>query len=527
VHASGASMTYSLRCSDADGVTFEVHPSLEPVPGFRELHQYLLELVHASPCVLVIDDVIIEPIAEHGRQRWAWQPLFYAGTVHAELLSEDGTSLARYQLDVTPNPGKLGQVVFRQLVDELLAADPQLLFGEEAAQLTVGAIGSFSNPHLEFGRIKLFGPLLLKSLAQVCALPLSVLRSERRLVPPHSVRRFDHHSARTLARTPQILAAVRSGRESVPPDRLLFDVPKSTLDLDTPAHRALLALILAVIRRIRKVRAELEQLGVGESNPTFRTPFSPKLPYRRKLLDELEQALSRHSRATPFTVVRRAEVSAAGLNAIAGHPPYAAAYQRGWQLLRPGIDGQYHGETLPMSPTWEIYERWCFLCLAGVLRELFPSLKWKRSVSNVDRLTETGFADGLTVTILLQETFRAMDQINQITGHFSISSERRPDIVIKYEDNDIRRFLVFDAKYSISRASVLAAMGAAHIYRDCLRWDGRAPELALLLIPSQGSASWLEEADFHASHRVGVLPLSPAGGKERLRALIQQWIATG
>jgi len=527
VHASGASMIYCLRCSDADGVTFEVPPAPESVTGFREQCQYVFELEYADPCVLVIDDVAIAALVEQGRQRWVWQPLFYAGTVHAELLSEDGTSLASYLLDVTPNPGKLGQVVFRQLVDELLAADPLLLFGEEAAQITVGALGSFSNVHLEFGRIKLFGPLLLQSLTQVCAQPLSVLRSERRLVAPHKVRRFDHHSAKTLARTPQILAAIRGhGGGAVPPDRMLFDVPKSTPDLDTPAHRALFALIGAVIRRIRKVRAELEQLGVGETNPTFRTPFAPKLPYRRKLLDELEHALRQHSRAKPFAAVRRAEVSAAGLNAIAGHPPYAAAYQRGWQLLRPGIEGQHYGETLPVSPTWEIYERWCFLCLTSILRELFPSLQWRRSVNNIDHLTEIGFADGLTVTIHLQETFRSMDQINQATRHYSISSERRPDIVIKYECNNLQRFLVFDAKYSISRASVLAAMGAAHIYRDCLRWDSRAPDFALLLIPSKGSASWLEDSHFHANHRVGVLPLSPGGGKERLRSVIQRWFGT-
>lgn len=72
---------------------------------------------------------------------------------------------------------------------------------------------------------------------------------------------------------------------------------------------------------------------------------------------------------------------------------------------------------------------------------------------------------------------------------------------------DIRRFLVFDPKYSVSRASVLAAMETAHIYRDCLRGEGRAPDLSLLLIPANGAASWLEDPAFHADHGGRRVPL--------------------
>ncbi|MCU6501983.1 hypothetical protein LPN04_29745 [Rugamonas sp. A1-17] len=519
-------MTYSLRCSDTDGAVFDAPPAPERVTGFRERRQYLLELgwEFSAACVLVIDDVEIERVVEHGRQRWVWEPLFYAGTVQAELLAPGGKRLACYQFDVTPSPGKLGQTVFRQLLDEVLAAGPDLLFGAEAAQAAIGGAGDYSNPHLEFARLKHFGPLLLQSLQQVCAQPLTVLRSDRRRVAPHQVRRFDPHSARSLARTPQLLAAVRGDVSAASaPGQMLFDVPLSSRDLDTPAHRTLLTLVLAVIRRLRAVRTELEQSSSGPANTGFRTPVAARLPYRSKLLGDLEQALQRQSRSGPLAAVRRAEVSAAGLNAIAAHPLYAAAYQRGWQLLRPGIDGPHQGEMLPLSPTWEIYERWCFLCLAGALRDLFPALRWHRRVGDKsDRVSETGTADGIELTIRLQQTFRAMDQNTGSARHYSISGERRPDIAITYTAGDMRRFLVFDPKYSVARTSVLSAMEAAHIYRDCLRWDGRAPDLALLLIPASGGAGWLEDPAFHAQHRVGALPLSPAGGKDQLRRLLQQ-----
>ena len=516
---------YRLRCNCDEGSSFEVMSSAAPTSGFRERRRYSLALEHATPCVLVIDDVVIDCVYESVAHRWTWEPKFFAGTVLAELFDHHGTRLANYQLDVTPAPDKLGQALFAQILEDLLTSDPQLVFGSEAAQSMIGAQGTYGNLHLEYARLKMFGPQLLQSLRQLCADPLTRLRSDRQLVPPHRVRRFDQHSVRALARAPQMLAALRDASS---PDRLLLDVPRSREELDTPAHRTLLSLLLMVARRVRKVRADLERAGIDERTTTFRTPASPRLAYRRKLLDDLELALRRQCRAAPFAAVRRAEVSAAGLNVIAGHPLYAAAYRSGWQILRPGIDGHREGELLAMSPTWEIYERWCFLRLTHALRGLFPALSWKRRsvAGRIDRIVETGTGDGQVVTAYLQKTFRAMDKKSGSSRFYSISSERRPDIVVTCTIAGHQRFIVFDPKYSVARASVLGAMEAAHIYRDCLRWDGRAPDLTLLLIPAAGEAGWLEVPSFHAEHRVGVLPLSPGNGEEQLRSLLEQVLFT-
>lgn len=516
---------YRLRCSDADGASFDVTPSTGSITGFRERRHYLLELECATPCALVIDDVVIDCVRDVDSHRWTWQPRFFAGIVLAELFDHHGTHLADYRLDVAPAPDKLGQDLFEQILNDLLAADPQLLFGTEASQSAIGVEGTYSNPHLEYGRIKTFGPLLLQSIQKLRVHPLTRLRSERQLAPPHRVRRFDQHSVKALARTPQTLAALRGVEGAAASGPLLFDVPKSREELDTPAHRTLLSLLLTVVRRVRKVRSDLERLSAGESATVFRTPTAPRLDYRRTLLDDLEQALRRTCREAPFAAVRRAEVSAAGLNVIAGHPQYAAAYRRGWQLLRPGIDGRREGEMLSVSPTWEIYERWCFLRLTQTLRHLFPTLSWKRSVGGTsDRLVDTGTADGITVSAYLQKTFPAMDQKNDTSRFYSISRERRPDIVVTYTVAGRKRFVVFDPKYSVARSSVLGAMEAAHIYRDCLRWNGCAPDLVLLLTPAAGEAGWLEESSFHAEHRVGVLPMSPGIGQEQLLSLLQRFL---
>nr|WP_257626340.1 nuclease domain-containing protein [Janthinobacterium sp. NKUCC06_STL] len=179
---------------------------------------------------------------------------------------------------------------------------------------------------------------------------------------------------------------------------------------------------------------------------------------------------------------------------------------------------------LPVSPTWEIYERWCFLRLTEVLRRLFPTLSWKRRTvaGTIDRILDTGTADGITVTVYLQKRFPAMDKKKDNARFYSISGERRPDIVVTYMSVKRQHCVVFDPKYSVSRTSVLAAMETAHLYRDCLRWNNRAPDLVLLLIPASGEANWLEEQTYHSTHRVGVLPLSPASGTEQLQLMLRQ-----
>jgi hypothetical protein len=513
---------YRLHCTARTGTAFVVIPSSSSDGRFHEWGRYVLHLEQAADFTLVIDDVALSGERSGDRQSWEWQPGFFAGTVRAELFDHQGVCLANYRLEVVPDAGKLGQGLFDQMIGELFRDDPRLLFGEEAAQSAIGGEGDYGDPYLEYARLKSFGTKFLSSLRQLCHEPVAGLRRGRKLVAPHHVRRVDAHGARALLRSPQTLAAVLRPGSSVPTD-LLFNVPFSREEFDTPAHRTLLSQILAVARRVRKVRANLEVLGARKESIGFRTPMTPRLSHRFRLLDDLDAGLRCLCKSMPFSAVTRAEVCAAGLNVIAGHPLYATAYRHAWQALRPGIEGPREGEMLSLSPTWEVYERWCFLQLANVLREIFPSLAWVRHSTGgkADRLLEVGSCDGIRVEIYLQRIFHAMDNIPKDSRFHSISGERRPDIVVTYASKGLKRCLVFDAKYSVSRDSVLAAMGAAHIYRDCLRWDGQRPQGVLLLIPSPGKAAWLETADYFDQNAVGVLSLSPSSGQRRLRALME------
>jgi hypothetical protein len=81
-------------------------------------------------------------------------------------------------------------------------------------------------------------------------------------------------------------------------------------------------------------------------------------------------------RRFPFPQVRRPEITAAGLTAIAADPIYSRAWGRGWRALRDGVETEMSTERLWVSPSWEIYERWCFLRLGKLLAFSTPSWQW-------------------------------------------------------------------------------------------------------------------------------------------------------
>ena len=68
----------------------------------------------------------------------------------------------------------------------------------------------------------------------------------------------------------------------------------------------------------------------------------------------------------------------------------------------------------------------------------------------------------------LQPTFGASEI--EVSRRSSLSKERKPDIVLTVRTGNATRFVVFDAKYRVSRQKVLDAMASAHVYQDSLRF---------------------------------------------------------
>ena len=511
-----------LRCIDQAGVILELQPGTVSA-GFRELGVYRF-FAPIDGVALYIDEAPVEPVRVDGTQGWRWQPGFYAGQVLAELVASTGQRIAEYWLDVGPDQSKLGDDVFSQMLDELYAFDPELLLGTEAAQASIGVSGEVASPLLAYARLRRYGDALVAGLKAVAKQPLTRLRRERALVPYHRVRRLDAASARNLLRRPDT-AALLHGEGALSAGAVpLFDVVHSIDDLDNPANRALAAVLLAVRRRCVQVADSLEDMAAREEEAGTRTPLKPRLARKLEFLSGLAEKLAKLSRLDPFASVSRAEVTAAGLNAISAHPGYARAYRFAWSVLRPGVAGDARNESLWLSPTWEIYERWCFTRIAACLQERYSDLTWEvqHPGARSDCIRLVGKGPGTRIEASLQRCFPSAGAAKG--GLQSVSLQLQPDLLITVESGNDRRMLILDAKYRTSRQNVLDAMRSAHLYQDALRWDGERAVCSLLLVPKGGGAPWLEEPDFHVAHRVGVHVLAPDSTLTALNLLLDRWL---
>lgn len=510
-----------LRCIDQVGVVSNLHAGVS-AGGFRELGVYHF-FAHVEGATLYIDEAPAQAAILDGAQGWRWQPGFYAGQVAAELVGADGHRLAEYRLDVAPDASKLGADVFDGMLDELYAFDPRLLLGTEAAQASVGVVGDAAPPLLAYARLRRHGEALLNALRVVARQPLKRLQRERGLVPYHRVRRLDAASARNLLRRPDTAAFLRGNVALAEGAMPLVEVSHSIDDLDNPANRALTTKLLAVRRRCVQVADALHDLAAREEESGTRTPLQPRLARKLEFLESLAAKLAKVARLEPYVSVSRPEVTAAGLNAISAHPAYARAYRFAWSALRPGVAGDNRDETLWISPTWEIYERWCFIRVADCLRKLFSDLTWtlRYPSAQTDSIRLVGKGGGIRIEACLQRTFPSGGSADG--GLRSVSLQLKPDLLMTMESGNVRRMLVLDAKYRISRQNVLDAMRSAHLYQDALRWDGARADCSLLLVPRGGGAPWLEDPEFHAANRVGVHVLGPGSESSGLPELLEKW----
>ena len=487
------------------GAPREAWLPLRPIPdqngGFTEAKQYVFEKP-GTDWLLQIDDEPIDDDSGDG-MHWRWEPRFFAGEVTAELLASDGSTSILFLLDVAPEPTKMGRQVFERMLEELWKADPALVIGTEPGTRQIGDLGSAENAWLEFARFRRYVPEFLRAVLPLRANPHRALTVRRIAASLHHVRRVDHRTATALARSPALAVLLRgSGHASTDSENGRLDVPFVEETLDSSANRAMFALVLALIRRGLSLYDRLQELVDRESDNETRTSLGVRWPARKQVLAELVIRLKALRHQLPFVHVQRPEITAAGLTAVAADPSYARAWGRGWRALRRGLESGPSVERLWVSPSWEIYERWCFLRLGQLLSAARPNWHWNRRPNCWVGLSGTCRAE-----LRLQPTFRSSPEE---TGRmWSISKERVPDLVLTVESAAGIRFLVLDAKYRSSRSNVLDAMASAHIYQDSLRIGPNRPDASLLLVPSGGGASWLEAPTFQMMHQVGVHVLAP------------------
>lgn len=493
--------------------------------GYSERSRVRFTVDSSSHWDLHIDD---EPLQREGgqtRNSWIWEPNFFAGTVRGELIPMIGGASVRYLLDVTPDPRKLGQQEFGKIVSDLLDRRPEAILGHEPGTARIGRSEKVGHPSLCYAALYQYANPLLAALEQVRRRPRTCLQSTRRTVSPGSVRRVDQNTIRVMARNGALAALEAAEAPNANTLNFVLDVPYSRISLDAPATQCIVAMILAVIARCNRLVIELAALADKEELSHFSTSLRGRLSVRRSRINALSCQLKELLQRDPFNAVRRPQVSAAGLTAIAADPVYAQSCRLLWRILRPGVGGTDANQWAYMSPTWDIYEQWCLLRIRDALHGIFPDLNWSK-------LGGVGFSEGWIgasergrVELRSQFTATAWDgESDRVFG--SISKELRPDFHLSIDIDGNKRWLTFDAKYSQSRAAVLHAMQAAHVYHDALRLSGTTSRGCYLLVPAvDPSLAHLEKSNFQRQFGVGVLVCSPdedngVNFKTRLQALI-------
>ena len=484
-----------------------------PNSGFTELRTWNQEskfrTSYGAGCRLLVDD---EPLETTGLGEWTWKPGFYAGEVRAELLNPDGKVIGYWRLDVSPDPKKLGRNLFARMVDEILDHDPTLVIGSEPARRRLGALGENDDPLVALERLRRRENKLMRALAAIHREPRSVLRAKREWIPLHRVRRADLRTLRAASREPGVLAALPGTRElDLKPgsrNQPFLDVPTAEHSRDSPANRATLFMLRALRRRAVSIIAQLEERARRESqSDETRSGIGGKLPRWNQVLERMCRSFGRAERKSPFREVRHPEITAAGLNAVAAHPVYAQFWRVGWEALRRGVYQLDAQDELPLSPTWEIYERWCFVELVRRLREWLPAPEWNELRGRADgdrRSIRFRRSDGASVSIFLQKT--AAREGKHLR---SVSCQCVPDLVLRREGGEAGTgFVILDAKYRTGDQAVLRGMReSAHVYQDALRWDGERPAATLLLVPDANNVRWLSDEEFIRRNRVGAVAL--------------------
>lgn len=463
-------------------------------------------------------------------------PIFtWAG--RSEVRVQAGEDVKVIALDVSSNPRKLGQDAFRELLDELTQTAKDLPWGLSPGR--TAAREARDSPSVIHPMVLSFElPFLQRALERVRADPLIRTTRQRALLPLAAARALDSTSFRYLLQHPPALAAacpdtLRTGRSALN-IRVLIDQPFTASRLDHPATRYLRTLLERLCHRIKDAVARFQKVAKGYAEGAHNAPAQARA---RMLLEEIQTAHATVAQSlnwSPFRELSSGEPSASALQTIADHPAYAQVQRIINRLLDPGLQIDPAGAiSSPLRYTHELFE---LVVLYRLARALAESCRdgWTWSPPGALRERELlrfpkdecfcsgQRADGVRIELHSQRQFHAYQE--QAPDFLSLSGERRPDYVVGVFAGDVLLdWLVLDAKYRSSRKSLHEALAEMHVYRDSLRWRGKRPVGAFILVPAVAKdATVYAGENYLAQHRFGIWSMDCAPSM-RMRPLIE-WI---
>ena len=440
-------------------------------------------------------------------------------------LQRDGHPSLTVPLEVKPDAAKLGLGMWTTLLDELENWLAGLTTGAEAP--TAGGVHTtgVKAPLLANALLPIV-PALHRALAAVYQQPRHRIRDLREDRPLHQTRAADRETLAWLVRHPREAAWLDpTGKLDLPGPPPVLPQRHTVETLDHAANRHIVWLVDRVVRVLRATAGALRGVPDNTLNDTQQWCQA-----RASALDRAAEGLSRQHRRSPFAQLRPQPANDAALLVVLDHPRYTRAHR----LARRFLTAKFRPETAelapPSRPTWDLYELWCFLAVyRGLKGVLGPTWAWTHK--GMDRLRALdGRGTGAVFTATRGAEILRVHFNPRFSGYlhrgkspirFSISGEMYPDITVALNGGP---WLAFDAKYSVSKRSLVQQFTSAHRYHDALRWPthgGRA-QAVLLLCPRalEDTRPWFFDA-FHAEHGVGAFALAPGTAKA---ADLARWV---
>ncbi|WP_224961256.1 nuclease domain-containing protein [Geomonas subterranea] len=394
--------------------------------------------------------------------------------------------------------------------------------------ITTGAEGGKGG---QVGAVGVSAPLIAEALTPLVGCLEKALRAviehPRRLdvttmedVSLHMVRRVDRETISWAARHPEVSVFLdpwtlidHKQCEPILPQRLSVDV------LDHPANRYISWLVGRVELVLRNTAAGLD--AISKAKPMDETAVWCKL--RSAKLQTSADQLFKLWRVSFLRDIRKEPLTEAALQVVLDEPEYARVHKIGRLFLNPLFQLQRDEEkpAAAVRPSFSVYELWCFLAVGKQLKELLPTWQWTcKGGNNLIGPSATGEGAlhravgpaGEILEVRFNPTF-ASYFARSGKCRWSISGERRPDIIVSYESLEREGVWVcLDAKYRVGRDSLSDAFASAHIYHDSLRYEGFGGccKSAVLLSPSKSpdTEEWFSNIYLDKYH-VGVLELKP------------------
>jgi hypothetical protein len=455
------------------------------------------------------------------RVEWEWKIDFYAGEIGVDLLVGNRPLQSMFW-DVRPHPGKLGRDAYRELIADLWARADNVIFGATAAQRSVAEADVCTPPIGRLAMLQASIRDLERCFATIALSPNRRLVAEREARPLDRARRIDAKAFRGIVKSPSALAAMglieQSGTRVL--ERPTVDHPRREHTFNTPPNRHVSALLRRMQSQCRDLYSALANLASVSGDDADAQGRALALG---REAEELRLRLHRLSCADFLDNVQAASGDTAAMIAVAKDPAYSRFDRLASRVLRPRLSlGEAPSEKLWLRRTYELYECWCFFCVAESLAKALGDCQWRSSVGPVEGSLFADLPNGchiegkfqdLRVRLTYQPTFLAYrPSYDNGTLPYSISGERRPDLVLSIDNGSKTVMVVLDAKYRSRREGIHEALADMHVYRDSLKVSGGGAKLlaAYILTPAHDADTAVYFTDqYRQRYRIGGFDLAP------------------